>query len=268
MGAAVAARLAETGAPAAAWTRSGHGSTAQSPRTLAEACDAVLTFVSGEEGDSAVYLGPEGLFAAPPGPLLINHSTHAPRFAISLAEAAAARGHRFIEAPVLGTVAPARAGALVALLGATQAEADAAAPILARYCRAVRRLGPPGAGAGMKIVHNAILSLYWAGVSEAFAFGRAAGLADADMIATVGDSFATIGQWPLKERLLRGEGGEVGFPIAALARELALVAGEYAAYGAESESLSRARMRAEAACAAGWGARDVAELALYTPPTR
>ncbi len=271
MGAAIAARLQETGPAPLLWNRSKPAAAplegaefAETPAALARACDLVITLVAGEDANRAIYGGPDGLLAAGgEGALLVNASTLSPGFVRALAAESAAAGARFLEAPVLGTVAPAREGRLVALLGGEPALVEAARPGLERFCRAVTLVGPVGAGAAMKIVHNSILSLYWRAVSEAFGYGRSQGLAIADMVDVVGDSFAANKQWPLKASMLKGQDSAVGFPIAGLAKELALFETLYAEAPASAAMIALARARADAAVAAGWGDRDVASIVLF-----
>jgi 3-hydroxyisobutyrate dehydrogenase-like beta-hydroxyacid dehydrogenase len=266
MGAAVFERLSAREQAPLAWNRSPHPlATAPTPRALAEACDVIVSFVSGESANHHVHAGADGLFEAVNAPLLIACATLSPRCVRELSAQAHDRGARFVEAPVLGTVKPALQGELIALVGAAPEEVAVAQAALADLCRLTFNMGPVGAGAVMKIVHNVILSLYWCGVGEALGFGRANGVAVASMVDVIGESFAANRQWPLKASILREEDESVGFSIAGLAAELALIENEFETAGAFGPMLTLARARADAAVAAGWGERDVVSIALYRP---
>jgi 3-hydroxyisobutyrate dehydrogenase len=124
-------------------------------------------------------------------------------------------------------------------------------------------MGDVGAGASMKIVHNTLLTLYWRAAGEALSYGAAAGLAMQDMVGVIGDSFAAAKQWPLKVPVLLGEDAPAGFDLAGLAQEVAVTERLFAASGVPHDLLSITRADVQDAVAEGWGARDVAALALY-----
>lgn len=270
LGSAIAERLLDQGCELIVWNRSPlrneriaqQATPATSPRDVAERAFATLTLVSGEDANTAVYEGDTGLFAAAGEGILINLSTLSPRYFRALAVRAAESQTAFVEAPVLGTAAPARSGQLVALVAGGDAAIDRAEPVLRQFCRSLRRAGAEGTGAAMKIVHNTILTLYWRAVGEAFDFGRACGLSLDTMVDVIGDSFAANQQWPLKAAVLRGESTEAGFTLFNLEKELALQLGLYEQAGAPSPMLDLALERTRAAVVHGWGERDVASLAI------
>ncbi|RYJ03870.1 MAG: NAD(P)-dependent oxidoreductase, partial [Acetobacteraceae bacterium] len=141
MGAALAARLLETGNQVTVWNRSAEkcaplvaagASLAASPAALAGAVEAVVTILTDAAAIEAVYGGEHGILAADlAGRLVIEMSTVRPETPVALAPRIEARGGTFVECPVGGTTAPARQGRLLGL-AAGSAEAVARARPAAR----------------------------------------------------------------------------------------------------------------------------------------
>ena len=179
MGWPMAARLAGAG-----WTVEGADAHADTERRWAEAfgspaptlqgTDAALVCVSDEAASRAVV---EGLLGtAPPGLLIVDHSTTSAAWAREADERARAAGLRWCDAPLSGGVQGAERGELVAMLGAHAADLPLLRALLQPMTRQVVHLGPPGSGQLCKLAHQLALAGVAAGLAEAQAFGREAGL--------------------------------------------------------------------------------------------
>lgn len=271
MGSAIGGRLLDQGIPLRVWNRTpgavgplvSRGATAaDSAADLADKCDVVLTLVSGEGANIALYEDSSGLLDSG-GAVLVNLSTLSPQVMKRLATAARLKGREFVEAPVLGTVVPAQKGELVALAGGDTDSVRRVEPLLARFSRKVVPMGPVGSGTAMKLVHNCLLSLYWRSVGEAFEYGAANGLGLADMVGVIGDSLAANRQWDLKVPVLLGLDVPPGFDLQGLSAELAVQERLFEEAGVNHDLLSLANATVTAALAAGWGKRDVASIALF-----
>ncbi|HEX4813451.1 MAG TPA: NAD(P)-binding domain-containing protein, partial [Nonomuraea sp.] len=95
----------------------------------------------------AVLAGDGGVFAhAAPGTLIIDFSTIRPDATRELADEAARRGLRYLDAPVSGGEAGARAATLSIMVGGEPDVYARAEPLLAHYARAVTLMGGPGSG--------------------------------------------------------------------------------------------------------------------------
>ncbi len=99
-------------------------------------------------------------------------STVVPATEIALAAAVRSKGAAFVECPVGGSTGPARQGKLIGLLGADDADAARARPILEQLCRRVEHAGPVGSGAILKFTVNLPLMVYWQALGEALALAR------------------------------------------------------------------------------------------------
>ncbi len=181
MGAAVAARLVEVGHDVAVWNRTPDKAKAvaaatavATPAELTQRCETVITLLTDANAIEAVYNGPSGLLSGDvAGKLFIEMSTVMPATEITLAEAARKKDATFVECPVGGSTGPARQGKLIGLIGATEADAARARPILEQLCRRVEHAGPVGSGAILKFTINLPLMVYWQALGEALALSRA-----------------------------------------------------------------------------------------------
>ena len=182
MGSVMGLRLMETGQKLTVWNRSADklkplvdagASVAETPTELASAVEAIITIITNADAIDAVYHGPQGLLSGDvKGKLFIEMSTVPPETAPKLAEKVRAKGAAFVECPVGGSTAPARAGKLLGLMGAEPADAARARPILDQLCRRIQHAGPVGSGAVLKLAVNLPLMIYWQALGEQLAVCR------------------------------------------------------------------------------------------------
>ncbi|MFC5847966.1 NAD(P)-dependent oxidoreductase [Deinococcus petrolearius] len=216
MGAPMAAHLArrahETGGRALVWNRTpgraeahatAHGSHAAA---LEEAAGADLIFTC--LPTSAEVDGLIGALEARlrPGTLWVDCTSGHPEAAPRQRGRLAARGVRFLDAPVSGGTGGAEAGTLTVMVGGPQDEVEAARPHLA-FAGPVVRVGDTGAGFAVKAVNNALLAAnLWAageGLATLVRAGVDAGAALEVINASSGRSNAT--QTLIPQRVLTRE---------------------------------------------------------------
>ena len=149
--------LVEAGAKAAA-----------SAAEAAEGADVVITVVPDSPDVEAVVLGEQGVLeTAGEGLLLIDMSTIRPDTARTVAEAAAARGVRFLDAPVSGGQAGAEEATLSIMVGGAAEDFEAARPVLESLGRTIVHVGPVGSGQTVKAANQLIVAGVIELVSEA-----------------------------------------------------------------------------------------------------
>jgi 3-hydroxyisobutyrate dehydrogenase len=192
MGSNIGARLMEVGHRLTVWNRSPEkakpladagAAVAEMPAALASAAEVIITILTDSAALDAVYQGPQGLLAGDvKGKLFIEMSTVPPAAEIALAEKVGARGAAFVECPVGGSVAPARAGKLLGLMGAEPANAVRARPILDQLCRRVLHAGPVGNGAVLKLAVNLPLMIYWQALGEQLAMCQPLNIDPAELL--------------------------------------------------------------------------------------
>ena len=101
-----------------------------------------------------------------PSAVAVEASTITPDHARALGAAATERSLGFAEAPVVGSRPQADAGALVSLVGATDADLARIQPVLETYSGAIRHTGPVGTAATMKLAINGLFAMQVAAFAE------------------------------------------------------------------------------------------------------
>jgi 3-hydroxyisobutyrate dehydrogenase len=151
---------------------------AGSPREAAEGADAVVVMVSDDEASRAVWLGEDGVLAAPPadGAVAIECSTLSHGWVLELAEAVRRTGRRYLDCPVTGLPDAAAEGRLTLLVGGDRADVETARPVLDGLATDVVHFGPVGAGTAYKLIVNLMGAVQIAALAEGLALAERAGL--------------------------------------------------------------------------------------------
>ena len=132
---------------------------------------------------------------------VIDTSTIGPRTARVVAALLAERGIGYVDAPVSGGPAGARARTLTVMYSGLDADCDAVAPVLAGLSDRVQRVGDrPGLAQAVKLANNFLSATALAATSEAVAFGVAVGVDMSVMLevlnASSGNNTATSDKFP------------------------------------------------------------------------
>jgi 2-hydroxy-3-oxopropionate reductase len=195
-----------------------------------------------------------------PGGLHIDFSTIAPSAAREIAARYAARGIDFVDAPVSGGTAGARAATLAIMWGGRTDLAERLAPLFACIGKTAVRIGEAGAGQVAKACNQLIM------VSVLEATAEAARLADA-----AGVDFAKVREAMLGgsagSRVLDLFGGKMAardFAAGVEARlhhkDFALTLGEANAQAIPLPVGAAVMQQLDALMAAGWGTQDTSRL--------
>jgi 3-hydroxyisobutyrate dehydrogenase len=186
MGTAMGLRLLERGHSLTVYNRTAEraqplldagGAWAESPQQLIQQVDVVLSLLSNEAAMDEVYQGPQGFLQGPAqDQLIIEMSTTSALKQQHMAQIVQARGLRYLESPVSGSVGPAREGKLMAFVGGRAEDLHRVQPLLSDLCRRIEHVGPHGAGATMKLAINLPLMVYWQTLSEALSLIQPLGL--------------------------------------------------------------------------------------------
>lgn len=150
---------------------------AETPGEAAIAADCVLTCVSDGPDLEHVVLGPSGVAETlMGGAVLVDCSTVSPTVARRLAEALAAGGAGFVDAPVSGGSEGAERGTLSVFCGGADTDVAKARPLLDAFSGTVTHLGPVGAGQAAKAVNQLFLAGAYASLGESLVYAERAGL--------------------------------------------------------------------------------------------
>jgi 3-hydroxyisobutyrate dehydrogenase len=278
MGTAIAQRLMECGHSVSVWNRTAEkckplaeagAVAAANPRELADRSEAIISILTDAAAVDAVLSGDNGVLAAKlDGKLFIEMSTIQPADQEKLAARVRARGGRYVECAVSGTVGPARQGRLVGLAGAEDADLAAATPVLEQLCRRIAHAGPAGAGASVKLAVNLPLMLYYQALGEAYSLCRhldrdANWLIDL-MADTSGGPNILKARGPVIAAALEGTDPlPVSFDVDGLRKDLRTMIAEGQARGTSLPLAERALAVYDQASAEGWGKRDGNTLPRY-----
>jgi 3-hydroxyisobutyrate dehydrogenase len=153
-----------------------------SPRALAEAVDVVFTSLPGPPEVAAVATGANGLIhGMRPGTALFDLSTNSPAVVRRLHTEFAKRGVGVLDAPVSGGPSGAKSRKLAIWVGGDRALFDKHRPLLEAMGDQPYYVGPVGAGAVAKLVHNCASFTIRVALAEVFCMGVKAGV-DADLL--------------------------------------------------------------------------------------
>ncbi|HEV2679799.1 MAG TPA: NAD(P)-dependent oxidoreductase [Rhodanobacter sp.] len=231
------------------------------PATLAELaaqCDVIALCVT---ADADVLGTVEAL--APHlkhGAIVIDHSTDAPATAKQASAMLAAVGAHFLDAPVSGGVEGAKNGKLSVMVGGDADVLERARPVLEAYALRVTHLGAVGAGQATKAINQILVAGIAQAVCEGLALGEALGLDPERLIPTLGAGAA--GNWFLDKRgatMLRDEFG-VGFKLALLHKDLAIVRGIAGQAGSATDVIDRSLADYAELMRQGYGDDDISAL--------
>ncbi|QJR82557.1 3-hydroxyisobutyrate dehydrogenase [Alteromonas pelagimontana] len=130
--------------------------------------DVVVSMLPAAAHVKALYLGDNGIInASKPNTLLIDSSTIDADTAKLIGEAVTSTGRAFVDAPVSGGVAGAKAGTLTFIMGGEVEAVSQATPILQCMGKNLFHAGSTGAGQIAKICNNMLLAVLMSGTSEA-----------------------------------------------------------------------------------------------------
>ncbi len=182
MGGPMAARLAAADFEVTAWNRTLEKATGlPSVATAATASAAVgkagvvVCMLSSGPVCDAVLLGPEGALAAmEPGATLVVMSSIPVGTARAQATACAARGIRYVDAPVSGGESGAKAGTLAIMAGGDAGDVAALDAVFARLGQPTH-VGPVGSGQLAKLANQLIVASTICAVAEALLLAERGG---------------------------------------------------------------------------------------------
>ena len=205
-------------------------------RTIAEAvadCELVALCV-GNDDDVRQVVG-EALPALSPGAIVVDHTTASAKLAREMAEAAAARGCFFVDAPVSGGQAGAENGQLAIMVGGDAAAVEKARPVIGVYAKAIQHMGGPGAGQLTKMANQICIAGVVQGLAEALNFSKRAGLDPALVYEAISKGAAQSWQMDNRWKTMAERKFDFGFAVDWMRKDLGLVLDEARSNGARLE---------------------------------
>jgi len=150
---------------------------APTPRQVAEQSDVVFSSLPGPLEVEAVAMGENGLIEGlKPGSAYFDLSTSSPTLIRKIAAEYEKRGIHALDAPVSGGPSGAASGQMAIWVGGDRKIFDQHKHVLDGFSDAAFYVGPVGAGAVAKLVHNCMGYITTAGLAEVFTMGVKAGV--------------------------------------------------------------------------------------------
>jgi 3-hydroxyisobutyrate dehydrogenase len=227
LGQAMATRLVDRGVELTVWNRTpGRAEAlgvpvAVTPTALVGAVPAVMLCLADSDAVEVVLRGKDGLLSGDcDGRLIIDTTTNHPAPVRLFHELCRQKGARYVEAPVAGSVVPARAGKLQAMVSGEDAAIAAARPYLEHLTAGIHELGAPGQATRMKLINNLCLGTIMAVVGEAVATAEAAGISREQALAVLGDGGGKSLVLDAKRQKLLDEDWSPHFSVGMIAKDL------------------------------------------------
>jgi 3-hydroxyisobutyrate dehydrogenase len=231
------------------------------PAEAAREADIIITIVTDSPDVEAVIFGPEGaLQTAREGALWIDMSTIAPAQARGMAERAAARKIRALDAPVTGGEIGAESGALSIMVGGAASDLEEARPVLAAMGQTITHCGGHGAGQSVKLCNQICGALNLLGVCEALVLCRKMGIDQETMLKVVGAGAGN--SWAVQTLAPRAARGDFapGFMIDTQLKDCRLIAEAAAEAGVPTLGATVAQQLWRAAQSQGMGQDGIQSL--------
>lgn len=232
MGRELVPHLIDAGHRVTAWNRSpGPAETigrrgariAGSAAEAVEGAEVVVTVLFGPDAVRETVVEPSLPIAS--GALWIDVTTVAPSDASDFAAWAGSAGVRYVHSPVVGSLAPARAGGLAVLVGGAHDAAREARSVVSLWADPdkIRTFDAPEKAASAKLVANLALAVSMEALSETLRLGGAGGLSTDEVLSLL--PLTTIA--PIASMkgpvVASGDFGDTQFSAALLAKDLRLM---------------------------------------------
>jgi 3-hydroxyisobutyrate dehydrogenase-like beta-hydroxyacid dehydrogenase len=187
MGGAIAQRLNAEGHQLTLWNRTrkraealGVGRVTASPAEAVEHAQVVISILTDADAIRAAYLGSSGAVEAARNQVFVEMSTAGPDVVKELQPAIEGTGAKFVECPVLGSIAAMETGKGLLFAAGDDAALESARPVMEALGE-VRRIKDPESAAKLKLIANTVLTGLSALAAEVMAAGTATGVDTEDV---------------------------------------------------------------------------------------
>ena len=234
------------------------GRMAATPAAAAAGADLVLTMLADGAALVDVYTGSDGVLETlRSGAVTVDMGTSGPTSVAEVRTAVRTVGADMVDAPVSGSTPAAEAATLQIMVGGDDASVARAFPVLQALGSPVH-VGPPGAGATMKLAVNAVLLGFNQALAEAVVLAESAGVATAtalDVIAGGAAGAPIVGY--RRPQYLDPDGAPVTFTLDLAEKDLELAVAQARAGGVAIPQTERTLEIVSMLLAGGDSGRDM-----------
>jgi 3-hydroxyisobutyrate dehydrogenase len=274
MGAAMARNLLKVGMEVRAWNRSREkaeplaedGATiADSPAEAAEGADFLLTMLA--DADTIADVVDDGVLSAlSDGGVWLQMSTVGIEGTERLEGLARESGVALVDAPVLGTKAPAEGGQLIVLASGPEEVRERSEAVFEPMASKVVWLGEAGAGSRLKlVVNNWIVGLLGV-LAETISLAEATGVDPERFLETIEGGPLGLPYAQMKGNMMIEERFPTSFSLKLARKDAALVLDAARANGLEMSVAEAVAVRFDDAISSGHGDEDMAAVYEATKP--
>ena len=276
MGAGMARNLIAAGLDVTVWNRS-----PDRARPLADAgariatdgaeavagADVVVTMLY--DADSVAQVMEEALPAMAPDAVWVQMSTVGLEGTERLAALAARNGVAFLDAPVLGTKAPAEQGTLTVLASGPSTLRDAVTPVFDAIGSKTIWVGEqPGEGHKLKLVANSWVTMVTAGTGQAIALAGALGLDPQLFLDVIAGGPLDLPYAQLKGKSMIAGEFPTSFAVSGVVKDLGLIAAAMRGVDVHDGVVEAVAAAFRTADTAGHGDKDMAAVVHAFHPRR
>lgn len=231
MGYPMAGHLVKAGHQVRVWNRTGSvtqkwdaeytGTGYDGPGEAVRGADIVMMCV-GQDAD-VLAVAQKAIPSMGEGSILVDHTTASDGCAREVAGMCEANNIGFIDAPISGGESGAVNGQLTVMCGGDPEHFNRAEPIIQSYAKAVKLMGPVGAGQLTKMVNQICIAGLLQGLSEAVYFAQSAGLDMEEVVGAIGKGAAQSWQMDNRAITMAKDEYEFGFAVDWMRKDLGIV---------------------------------------------
>ncbi|GAB3913081.1 3-hydroxyisobutyrate dehydrogenase [Microlunatus endophyticus] len=278
MGTGITHALLRAGHQVTVWNR-----TAERARPLADdgatVADTIVSAVDGTEAVITIVYDSDALRAIT-GPLLaaldpsavwIQTSTIGPDAAAEFGQQAEQAGIGYLDAPVVGTKAPAEAGELSTLVSGPRQLVDRVLPVLEAISAKITVAGDhAGPASALKLVCNAWIGVLTSGIGQSIALAQAAGLDPELFLAAIKGAAVDSAYAQIKGPMMINSSYQPpAFAVDGVLKDLGLIKDLAATAGVRTELIDTVQAIFDRTSTAGHGHDDMAAVRTqFTPSSR
>ena len=204
------------------------------------------------------------------GKMIVQMGTIAPNESLEIQREVEQRGGAYCEAPVLGSLAEAKAGTLCIMMGGTEAQFTTWFSLFRSLGRGPQRIGPVGSAAALKLALNHLIAAETSAFALSLGLVQRSGVAVETFMAILRESALYAPTFDKKlPRLLKRDYHHPNFSTRHLLKDLRLCCQEATARGLTTDALKGLPVLLERTITQGFGDLDYSALfELINPPTR
>ena len=227
MGRPMASNLVKAGHEVSVWSRSGKevegARRASSPADAAQGAEIVWMCVSDTNAVEGILFGPQGVEGSlAEGMTIVDSSTISPSATRQFAERVAAKGVRYVDAPMTGSKVAAEGGTLIFIVGGDEAVIESLKPLFAAMGKVFFRMGETSKGQAAKLAMNLQIALIYEGFAEGLTLATKLGVDVQSLIGVIQASMVRSGVVDYKAPFVLKRDFTPNFPLRLMHKDIRL----------------------------------------------